>query len=96
MQPCEPTYPILLQMSAVTKSRQTPLIMLKVKMIGQTTGRQIDADVLLLSRAEGIIIYKELACRNKLTLRPLDRPFLVQNVDNSENIMGWVPLVTTQ
>ena len=88
--------PCSLHMSAITKTRQTPSITLKTKLIGNVTGRQIDAEALLDSGAEGIILHPRFAERYGLTLRPLPRPFPVRNVDNSENVMGLVRSSTTQ
>lgn len=65
-------------------------------MIGRVTGRQIDAEALLDSGAEGIIINRGFVDRLKMKTKKLERPFPVTNVDGTENSMGWVREVTTQ
>ncbi|KAF5331466.1 hypothetical protein D9758_015482 [Tetrapyrgos nigripes] len=76
-------------MSAITRNRQIPSITLKTELIGKITGRKIDANALIDSGAEGIIINGQFAQRNQLTLLPIKNPFPVRNVDGSENTMGW-------
>ena len=83
-------------MSALTRNRQTPSITLDVNIIGRITGRQIGARALLDSGAEGIIMHSQFARTHRLTLKPLQNPFPVRNVDGTENIMGWVRHTTTQ
>ena len=83
-------------MLTITQNRQMPSIMLHVEFIGKITSRKIDAEALLDSGSEGIIINSRFAKRNNLTLRPVPKPFPVRNVDGSENIMGWVRHYTIQ
>ncbi|KAF5363148.1 hypothetical protein D9758_008361 [Tetrapyrgos nigripes] len=83
-------------MSAITRNRQVPSITLKTELIGKVTGRKIDANALIDSSAEGIIINSQFAQENQLTLLPIKNPFPVRNVDGSENTMGWVRQYTTQ
>ncbi|KAF5374292.1 hypothetical protein D9758_004617 [Tetrapyrgos nigripes] len=83
-------------MSAITRNKQIPSITLKTELIGKITGRKIDANALIDSGAEGIIINSQFAQRNQLTLLPIKNPFPVRNVDGSENTMGWVREYTIQ
>ncbi|KAF5344660.1 hypothetical protein D9758_016425 [Tetrapyrgos nigripes] len=83
-------------MSAITRNKQIPSITLKTELIGKITGRKIDANALIDSGAEGIIINSQFAQRNQLTLLPIQNPFPVRNVDGSENTMGWVREYTIQ
>ncbi|KAF5362768.1 hypothetical protein D9758_011724 [Tetrapyrgos nigripes] len=83
-------------MSAITRNKQIPSITLKTELIGKITGRKIDANALIDSSAEGIIINSQFAQRNQLTLLPIKNPFPVRNVDSSENTMGWVREYTIQ
>ncbi|KAF5341353.1 hypothetical protein D9758_016814 [Tetrapyrgos nigripes] len=83
-------------MSAITRNRQVPSITLKTELIGKVTGRKIDANALIDSGAEGLIINSRFAQENQLTLLPIKNPFPVQNVDGSENTMGWVRKYTIQ
>ncbi|KAF5348963.1 hypothetical protein D9758_014231 [Tetrapyrgos nigripes] len=83
-------------MSAVTHNQQVPLITLKTELIGKITGRKIDADALIDSGVEGIIINSHFVQENWLTLLPIKNPFPVQNVDGSKNTMGWVCHYTIQ
>ncbi|KAF5356401.1 hypothetical protein D9758_009550 [Tetrapyrgos nigripes] len=83
-------------MSAITHNRQIPSITLKTELIGKVTGRKIDADALIDSGAEGIIINGQFAQKHQLTLLPIKNPFPVRNVDGSENTMGWVREYTIQ
>ncbi|KAF5319135.1 hypothetical protein D9758_018626 [Tetrapyrgos nigripes] len=76
-------------MSVITRNRQIPSITLKTELIGKVTGRKIDADALIDSGAEGIIINGQFTQKNQLTLLPIKNPFPVRNVDGSENTMGW-------
>ncbi|KAF5359915.1 hypothetical protein D9758_013964 [Tetrapyrgos nigripes] len=71
-------------------------ITLKTELIGKITGRKIDADALIDSSAEGIIINSRFAQENQLTLLPIKNPFPVRNVDGSKNTMGWVQHYTIQ
>ncbi|TFY55573.1 hypothetical protein EVG20_g9269, partial [Dentipellis fragilis] len=61
--------------------------MLRTKLIGRITGRQLDAEALLDSGAEGLVLHPRFAAQHNLTLNPLKHPFPVCNVDNSENVM---------
>ncbi|KAF5346234.1 hypothetical protein D9758_014391 [Tetrapyrgos nigripes] len=83
-------------MSAITRNKQIPSITLKTELIGKITGRKIDANALIDSGAEGIIINSQFARRNQFTLLPVKNPFPVRNVDGSENTMGWVQEYTIQ
>ncbi|KAF5352274.1 hypothetical protein D9758_011938 [Tetrapyrgos nigripes] len=83
-------------MSAITRNRQMPSITLKTELIGKVTGRKIDANALMDSGAEGIIINSQFAQENQLTLLPIEKLFPVRNVDSSENTMGWVQEYTIQ
>ncbi|KAF5367724.1 hypothetical protein D9758_009819 [Tetrapyrgos nigripes] len=83
-------------MSAITRNRQIPSITLKTELIGKVTSRKIDANALIDSGAEGIIINSRFAQENQLTLLPIEKPFPVRNVDGSENTMGWVQEYTIQ
>ncbi|KAF5343984.1 hypothetical protein D9758_012908 [Tetrapyrgos nigripes] len=83
-------------MSAVTCNQQVPLITLKTELIGKITSRKINADALIDSGAEGIIINSHFARENYLTLLPIENPFPVCNIDGSENTMGWVHHYTVQ
>ncbi|RDX41063.1 hypothetical protein OH76DRAFT_1322931, partial [Lentinus brumalis] len=58
--------------------------------------RQIGARALLDSGAEGIILNSRFAKAHHLSLKPLQHPFPVRNVDGTENVMGWVRHTTTQ
>ncbi|KAF5347540.1 hypothetical protein D9758_014500 [Tetrapyrgos nigripes] len=73
-----------------------PSIELKTELIGKITGRKIDAIALLDSGAEGVIINNTFAQKHHLNQIPIEKPFLVQNVDGSENVMGWVTHYTIQ
>jgi len=66
------------------------LIAIRVKLVGKVSGREISACALLDSGAEGLIIHKDYAKRNKLTLRTLAKPIPAQNVDRSENTNGVI------
>ncbi|KAF5366180.1 hypothetical protein D9758_005657 [Tetrapyrgos nigripes] len=83
-------------MLAVTHNQQVPSITLKTELIGKITGRKIDAEALIDSGVEGIIINSRFAQENCLTLLPIKNPFPVCNVDGSENTMGWVHHYTIQ
>ncbi|KAF5318226.1 hypothetical protein D9758_019058 [Tetrapyrgos nigripes] len=83
-------------MSAITRNRQIPSITLKTELIGKFTGRKIDANALIDSGAEGIIINGQFARKHQLTLLPIKNPFPVRNIDGSENTMGWVREYTIQ
>ncbi|KAF5354387.1 hypothetical protein D9758_010793 [Tetrapyrgos nigripes] len=83
-------------MSAVTCNQQVPSITLKTELIGKITSRKIDAEALIDSGAEGIIINSCFAQENCLTLLPIKNPFPVRNVDGSKNTMGWVRHYTIQ
>ncbi|KAF5333774.1 hypothetical protein D9758_018745 [Tetrapyrgos nigripes] len=83
-------------MSAITRNQQVPSITLKTELIGKVTGRKIDANTLIDSGAEGIIINSQFTQENQLTLLPIKNPFPVRNIDGSENTMGWVRQYTTQ
>ncbi|KAF5372853.1 hypothetical protein D9758_001442 [Tetrapyrgos nigripes] len=79
-----------------TKNVGNHSITLKTELIGKVTGRKIDANALIDSGAEGIIINGRFAQKNQLTLLPIKKPFPVRNVDGSENTMGWVREYTIQ
>ncbi|KAF5338672.1 hypothetical protein D9758_018036 [Tetrapyrgos nigripes] len=79
-----------IRMSAITRNRQIPSITLKTELIGKVTGRKIDANALIDSSAEGIIINGQFTQKHQLTLLP------IKNVDGSENTMGWVREYTIQ
>ncbi|KAF5329926.1 hypothetical protein D9758_018639 [Tetrapyrgos nigripes] len=83
-------------MSAITRNQQIPSITLKTELISKVTGRKIDANALIDSGAEGIIINSRFAHENQLTLLPIKNLFPVRNVDGSENTMGWVREYTIQ
>ncbi|KAF5341542.1 hypothetical protein D9758_012552 [Tetrapyrgos nigripes] len=83
-------------MSAITRNRQIPSITLKTELISKVTGRKIDANALIDSGAEGIIINGQFAQKHQLTLLPIKNPFPVRNVNGSENTMGWVREYTIQ
>ncbi|KAF5363153.1 hypothetical protein D9758_008364 [Tetrapyrgos nigripes] len=83
-------------MLAITRNRQIPSITLKTELIGKVTGRKIDANALIDSGAEGIIINGQFAQKHQLTLLPIKKPFPVRNIDGSENTMGWVREYTIQ
>ncbi|KAF5334474.1 hypothetical protein D9758_017565 [Tetrapyrgos nigripes] len=57
---------------------------------------KINADALIDSGAEGIIINSHFAQENHLTLLPIKNPFPVCNIDGSKNTMGWVQHYTIQ
>ncbi|TFY73337.1 hypothetical protein EWM64_g10675 [Hericium alpestre] len=77
-------------MSTITPNHQTPSITLQAKIITAPIKKQIDAEALLDSGAEGIIMHPEFAKKHQFPLKKLPKPFPIGNVDNSENIMGWV------
>ena len=74
---CERSFPSELRMLAITQNRQEPSITLKVEFIGKMTGRKIDAEALIDSGAEGIIINTRFAENNHFTLLPINTPFPV-------------------
>ena len=75
---------------------RSPSITLRVTLVGQKTGREINARALLDSGAEGIIVDHAFAKRNNLTLRTLIKPLPVQNVDGTPNKSGAVRHTTIQ
>ena len=75
---------------------RSPLITLRVTLVGQKTGREISARALLDSGTEGIIVDYAFAKTNKLTLRTLLRPIPVKNVDGTMNQQGAVRFTTIQ
>ena len=93
---CEPLFPSELRVFTITENRQTPSITLQVKLIGKITGRKINAQALLDSGAEDIIINSQFTKIHNLTLLPIPKPFPIQNIDGSENILGWVRHYTRQ
>ncbi|KAI0054341.1 hypothetical protein BV25DRAFT_1817178, partial [Artomyces pyxidatus] len=83
-------------MSAVTRNRQTPSITLKSHIIDYIHGTQTDAEALLDSGAEGIVIHPDYAKSHNLAIKELAKPFPVCNVDGTNNVMGYVTGTTTQ
>ncbi|KAF5334463.1 hypothetical protein D9758_017571 [Tetrapyrgos nigripes] len=65
----ERIFPSELRMSAITRNRQVPSITLKTELIGKVTSRKIDANALIDSSAEGIIINSRFA-QEKSTYPP--------------------------
>lgn len=83
-------------MSAVTQNRQTPSLVLRTEFIGKLTSRQIVAQALIDSGAEGIILHERFVSCHHLTQFPVPILFPVCNVDGSENIIGRVTEYTVQ
>jgi len=80
----------------VVRNIRSPLIAIRVKLVGKVSGREISAHALLDSGAEGLIIHEDYTKRNKLTLRTLAKPIPAQNVDRSENTNGVIHHTTIQ
>ncbi|TFY74548.1 hypothetical protein EWM64_g9464 [Hericium alpestre] len=59
------------------------------KIITALIKKQIDAEALLDSGAEGIIMHPNFTKKHQFPLKKLPKPFPIRNVDNSKNIMGW-------
>ncbi len=89
-------YPTSIAISGLTRNCQTLLITLDININGHITRHQIGAHALLDSGAEGIIMHFHFTKAHRLTLKPLQQPFPVRNVDSTENIMGWVRHTTIQ
>jgi hypothetical protein len=75
---------------------RSPLITLRVTLVGQKTGREISACALLNSGVEGIIVDYAFAKKHQLTLRTLLRPIPVKNVDGTMNQQGAVQFTMIQ
>jgi hypothetical protein len=67
-----------------------------VTLVGQKTGREINAKALLDSGTEGIIIDQAFIKKNNLMLQTLVKPLPVKNVDGTNNLAGAVRHTTIQ
>jgi gag-polyprotein putative aspartyl protease len=80
----------------ITRNIRSPSITFKVKLVGKLSGKQISANALLDSGAEGMIIHERFVEKHQLSTKLLNRPLPAQNVDGTQNAHGYITHSTVQ